>query len=222
MSALDGIEGVLFDCYNTLIDIRTDESTIETYRTVSSWLAYQGVSIDPEALKYEYRRQCRKRIEKKGEPFAEIKIEKVFRDICHQYCIWKIDEKKVGRRAARTFRAASIRKKQAFPESLSLLEYLRDMPKGIVSNAQRVFSEHELRHLGLYDHFDTVVFSSDHGYKKPDERLFWKALEPMGLKPEKVLFIGDSYENDILAPQRIGMRSMFIHEAWQIPNGGGS
>lgn len=219
MSALDGIEGVLFDCYNTLIDIRTDESAMDTWGTVSGWLAYQGVSIDPEALKYEYRRLCRKRIEKAGEEHPEIKIEKVFRDICYQYRIWKIDEKKLGRRAARTFRAASIRRKQVFPESLRLLDHLGDMPKGIVSNAQRVFSEQELRHLGLYHHFDTVVFSSDHGYKKPDERLFRKALEPMGLRPGEVLFIGDSYENDILAPRRIGMRSMFIHEAWKIPNG---
>lgn len=27
---LDGIRGVLFDCYKTLIDIRTDESSTET------------------------------------------------------------------------------------------------------------------------------------------------------------------------------------------------
>ncbi len=219
MSALDGIEGVLFDCYNTLIDIRTDESSIETFRTVSSWLAYHGVSIEPETLKYEYRRLCRKRVEKAGQQFPEIQIEKVFRDICHQYRIWKIDEKKLGRRAARTFRAASIRRKQAYPESLRLLDHLGDMPMGIVSNAQRVFSEQELRHLGLIDRFHTVVYSSDHGYKKPDERLFWKALEPMGLKPGEVLFIGDSYVNDILAPRRMGMRSMFIHEAWNIPDG---
>ncbi|HDR73648.1 MAG TPA: HAD family hydrolase [Methanoculleus sp.] len=220
MAALDEIEAVFFDCYNTLIDIRTDERSIETYRMVSAWLAYHGVSIDPVTLKYEYRRVCRDHFEGAGERFAEIRIEEVFSDICSRHRIWRIDETTLGRGAARTFRAASIRRKQAFPESLRLLEHLRGMPMGIVSNGQRVFSEQELRYLGLYDYFDTVVFSSDHGYQKPDPRLFAHALDAMRVAPEAVLFVGDSFENDILAPRTLGMRSMFIHDAWTIPDEG--
>ncbi len=38
--ALEGIKGVIFDCYNTLIDIKTDDDSIDTYRQVSNWLIY--------------------------------------------------------------------------------------------------------------------------------------------------------------------------------------
>jgi len=59
---LDGIRGVLFDCYKTLIDIRTDESSIKTYEPISRWLMYHGVKIAPdELINLVYRRFLRER-----------------------------------------------------------------------------------------------------------------------------------------------------------------
>jgi putative hydrolase of the HAD superfamily len=78
-----------------------------------------------------------------------------------------------------------------------------------------VFSEKELRFLGLYEFFDHVIFSSDVRYKKPDQRIFRIALERMKLKPEEVLSVGDTTENDIIAPQEIGMEAMHIYDAWR-------
>jgi putative hydrolase of the HAD superfamily len=66
------------------------------------------------------------------------------------------------------FRTASLRKLEAYPKSMRLLEKYKDIPKCIVSNAQRVFTEQELRFLGLYDQFNFVILSSDHRIKKPD------------------------------------------------------
>jgi Predicted hydrolase (HAD superfamily) len=44
------IKGVIFDCYQTLIDIHTEEHSLETYQVLSAWLAYQGVKIEPKKL----------------------------------------------------------------------------------------------------------------------------------------------------------------------------
>lgn len=216
MTGCENVQAVLFDLYNTLIEVETDEESMETYRATSAWLAYEGVEIDPETLKAEYRRLCREHAWSCGETYPEVHVERVFREICRRFCLWDIDEKRVGRRAARTFRAASLRKKRLIQGSRSLLEYFADRPLGIVSNGQRVFSERELRHLGIRDYFDVVVFSSDYGYKKPDPRLFRHALHRLGVHPENTLFIGDSYRNDILGPRRIGMQAMFIREAREL------
>ncbi|HWQ19777.1 MAG TPA: HAD family hydrolase, partial [Methanotrichaceae archaeon] len=86
---------------------------------------------------------------------------------------------------------------------------------GIVSNGQRVFSELELKYLGLYKHFHLVIFSSDLGYKKPDPRIFLAATQKLGLKPEEVMYIGDSFENDIIPSIKLGMKAMHIEEAWR-------
>ena len=49
------IKGLIFDCYKTLIDIRTDEGSWETNEKVSKWLLYQGVRIEPDRLREEYK-----------------------------------------------------------------------------------------------------------------------------------------------------------------------
>jgi putative hydrolase of the HAD superfamily len=95
------------------------------------------------------------------------------------------------------------------------LEKLRGYPLGIVSNGQRVFSELELRQLGLYGYFNFVIFSSDFGYKKPDSRIFMAGAGNLGLPPHEILYIGDSWDNDIHPSRGIGMKAMHIEEAWR-------
>jgi putative hydrolase of the HAD superfamily len=116
---------------------------------------------------------------------------------------------------AKVFRTASLKKLEAYPQSLRLLEKYRNVPKCIVSNAQRVFTEQELRFLGLYDRFNFVIMSSDHRIKKPDIRLFRMALDGLRLEPWEVLSIGDTPETDIYPPQSLGMNAMHIRNAWR-------
>ena len=209
------IKGMIFDCYGTLIDINTDESSFYTYDAVSKWLQYQGVKIDPIVLKEEYRNKAKYIVECSAESHPEIKVEEVFESICNENSIWGIDAKKLGIETSRVFRSASLQEIEVYPESLMFLEKYRDLPKCIVSNGQRVFSELELRFLGLHQYFDFIIFSSDVGYKKPDTRMFERALEIMGLEAHEVMSIGDTPENDIFPPQDIGMQAMHIHDAWK-------
>jgi len=122
----------------------------------------------------------------------------------------------LGTEASRAFRAGSLRRLQVFPQSFRLIEELENYPKVIVSNGQRVFSELEMRYLGLYDKFSHVVFSSDFGHKKPDPRILLEGTKLMGLEPEEVMCIGDNLENDIVPSSRLGMKAMHIEEAWRL------
>ena len=61
---LGEIKGIMFDCYKTLVDIKTDERSISTYEPVSRWLMYHGVNVGPEELMNEYRWLCREEIER--------------------------------------------------------------------------------------------------------------------------------------------------------------
>ena len=211
------IKGVIFDCYQTLIDIHTEEHSLETYQVLSSWLAYQGVKIEPKKLWDTYMFKVQYIMEHSKEIYPEVRVEEIFAEICRENAVWNIDEISLGVETSRVFRAASIRKLQAFPQSIKLIEHCINLPKCIVSNGQRVFSELELRFLGLYDYFDFVIFSSDIGYKKPDLRLFMTAIKKMGfeLEPKCIISIGDSYENELLPAKKLGMRTMHIEEAWK-------
>jgi len=210
-----GIEGVLFDCYGTLIDILTDEHDIGTYRCLSRWLMYQGVRIAPERLRASYLRRVREAIDRTGERYPEVRVEEVFAGICAEHSAWDVDAERLGIETARTFRAASLRRLGVIEKSRRLLDLLGTMKTGVVSNGQRVFSEQEMRMLNLYDRFDFVIFSSDLGYQKPDQRIYAAALRRMGLTPPDVLFIGDTCENDILTPRRLGMQALHVESAWR-------
>jgi putative hydrolase of the HAD superfamily len=211
-----GIKGIIFDLYNTLIDIHTDEETINTYEAVSKWLIYQGIKISAEDLKNEYRRMAKEGMEAKWEMHPEIRLEDIFARICKSHALRDIDEDRLGVETARAFRAGSLRRLQLFPQSLHLLKELKSYPKVVVSNGQRSFSEQEMRYFGLYEQFTHVIFSSDFGHKKPDPRIFLEAAKLMGNEPEEVMCIGDSFENDIAASSRLGMRAMHIEEAWRL------
>jgi len=81
---LQGINGILFDCYKTLIDIVTDEDDKKTYESVSNWLIYQGVRITPDQLKSEYKGSCLLGTQAIGQEYPEIRVEKTFEVICKQ------------------------------------------------------------------------------------------------------------------------------------------
>ena len=161
--------------------------------------------------------KVRDRLGHSKEMYPEVRIEEIFAEICRENSVWKIDENQLGIETSRVFRAASIRKLHPFPQSIKLIEHYINVPKCIISNGQRIFSELELRFFGLYDYFDFVIFSSDVGYQKPDRRLFMTALKKMGLElePKYVMSIGDSYENEILPDKKLGIRSMYIEDAWE-------
>ena len=209
-----GIKGMIFDLYGTLIDIRTDEDDFYTYDTVSKWLQYKGVKIDPEVLKSEYHSKIADRMAVSKEQYPEIRVEEIFAEICNENAIWKSDTTYLGIETSKVFRSASLRRMRPFEESLKILLRYKDIPKCLVSNGQRVFSEKELRFLGLYEHFDHVIFSSDVRYKKPDPRIFKTALDRLKLKPDEVLSIGDTVENDVITPREIGMEAMHVYDAW--------
>ncbi len=209
------VEGVLFDCYGTLIDVLTDEHDMMTYRCLSRWLLYQGVRIAPERLRACYASRVREAADRTGERYPEVRVEEIFAGICAEHSVWEIDGERLGVEAARAFRAASLRRLGVIGKSRRLLDLFGTEKKGVVSNGQRVFSEQEIRVLNLYDRLDFVVFSSDLGYQKPDPRIYTAALGRMELPARDVLFIGDDYENDVAMPRRLGMQALHVEEAWR-------
>ena len=213
---LEGIKGVIFDCYNTLIDIKTDDVSVDTYRQVSNWLIYQGVKIDPEELMAEYKKTSKEELEHRWEKNPEIKIELVFGKICKQHALWDINESVVGGEAACAFRAASLRHFSAFYRSVELLKKLEGYPMGIVSNAQAIYAEAELKYLDLRKHFQFVILSSEFGHRKPDPRIILEGARKLGLKPEEILSIGDNVEQDITPSAKLGMKAMHIEAAWNL------
>jgi len=80
----------------------------------------------------------------------------------------------------------------------------RGLTLAVVSNWDVGLHAH-LDKLGIAHLFDVVVTSADAGVAKPDPRIFRVVLARLGVKPERVLHVGDN-ELDEVGARSAGMR----------------
>jgi putative hydrolase of the HAD superfamily len=54
------------------------------------------------------------------------------------------------------------------------------------------------------------VLSSQVGVKKPNSRIFARALSDLNVKPEKAVFVGNDMEADMLGASKLGMKTIYL------------
>lgn len=64
---------------------------------------------------------------------------------------------------------------------------------------------------GLKDIFKFVIFSQDHGVKKPDPKIFGITLSAAKCHREEMLHIGDSLKDDVGGAQAAGIKSVWLN-----------
>ena len=109
-------------------------------------------------------------------------------------------------------RACSTDVSELYPGAVEMLKTFRAAGKRVflLSNAQRLFTEPEMKRLGLWKCFDKIFISSDWGVKKPDPAYFQLALDAAGTPPERCLMTGNSPQDDMEPARRLGLRTCFL------------
>ena len=90
---------------------------------------------------------------------------------------------------------------------------------GLVSNiwgASQPFVD-SLREARVDGHFETLVFSSDHGVIKPSPRIFQVAMEEMRLRPHEAIYVGNSFRRDVVGARNAGIRVLWIDAESESP-----
>ncbi len=67
-----------------------------------------------------------------------------------------------------------------------------------------------LKDFGIDKYFKKVIESAVVGVRKPDPKIFTLGVEALGLQPEEVMVIGDSYSKDILPAEKAGCQVMWL------------
>jgi putative hydrolase of the HAD superfamily len=211
--------GVFFDLYGTLIDIRTDEYNPWVYATLSQYLSYFGVSIPPEELRSRYFGGAESYLKQSPERYPEVDVFAVFRDIMTSYGRLKYTKEKVMT-VSMLFRSLTRQHFDLFPDVHEVLDSLKERYRmAIVSDAQWVFTEPELEMTGIGEFFRVRVLSSRVGFKKPDTRIFLRAMKALRIRPEHALYIGDNPPKDLVGAKTSGMKCIIFRTPCSEYNG---
>lgn len=212
MTASAGQRAVFFDLYGTLIDIRTDEEDPGVYATLSEFLAYSRVVISPADLAREFRGRVRAHLARTDEPFPEVDLSTVFREIVTEYRRPGSDgDGPDPADAARLFRTLTRRRFVPFPGVHEVLTRLRSKyPLGLISDAQWVFTEPEIEMAQLDGFFSVTVLSSRVGVRKPHPRPFAEAMRALGATPAASVYVGDNPSRDLVGARNAGMRCVIF------------
>jgi len=99
-----------------------------------------------------------------------------------------------------------------FPGVVVTLEALRarGLPMALVTNGDASHQRRKIDQHGLEKFFDVLVIEGEMGVGKPDEIVYRYALSKLKVKPEDAWMVGDNLEWDVAAPQRLGLRGVWV------------
>jgi HAD superfamily hydrolase (TIGR01549 family) len=116
----------------------------------------------------------------------------------------------------RHYDAAYQKNRRAVPGSRELLACLQEEAQvGIITNGFRDLQEEKIAICRISPLIDIIVISEEAGYQKPDRRIFETALKLAGTDPAESLYVGDSWNVDILPASACGMKAVWLNRYGQ-------
>ena len=208
MENIDIIKGIIFD-YGGTIDSRG------VHWSEVIWDGYQaaGVPVDKptfrEAYVFAERELARTRHILPHHTFADLLLIKMRIELQ-----WLADQSHLPAGAAELwakpvadycYDAAKNSIADARPVLDALYErYPMVLVSNFYGNVESVLEDFDLRR-----YFRSIIESAVVGVRKPDPQIFRLGVDALGLRPEEVLVVGDSYKKDIVPAESLG-----CHVAW--------
>lgn len=209
---------MIFDLYGTLIDIHTDEERDKLWEKLADHYQSFGAAYQPFALRDRYFALVHEEERgKKGlrndahEAHPEIQLERVFQALFAEKGVTA--DTALVQQTGGLFRAYSTDYLRLYDGAKELLTALRKNGKKVwlLSNAQRMFTEYELKALDLETFFDGIYLSSDYSCKKPDSTFFHVLLDEQRIDPKTAVMVGNDGACDIEGAKKVGLSTVYIH-----------
>lgn len=90
---------------------------------------------------------------------------------------------------------------------------------GVVSDGLPDVQYRKLETLGVRHLFEVIVLSGELNIWKPDARIFAQAVGALGCSPAACLYVGDSYERDVVGARNAGLRACWFNPGRLEPPG---
>lgn len=211
-------ENYIFDLYGTLVDIHTNEGKASLWKNMAHIYSMTGAHYTASELRKKYRYLCRQETLEMAERMkcdeeeVEILLDNVFEKLFMDKGV-HVDGGQLSQTII-TFRSLSMCRIRLFEGVPELLLRLKKAGKKcfLLSNAQRTFTEAEMKLLGIFDSFDGILYSSDAGVKKPSKKFYDALFVKYHLQKETSVMVGNEYTADVLGAHEYGIDSIHVNE----------
>lgn len=206
---MENIKGIIFD-YGGTIDSRG------VHWSEVIWDGYQAAGVPVEkpvfrdAYVYAERELARTRHILPHHTFADLLLIKMRIELQ-----WLADEGNLPSDAAERwakpvadycYDAAKNSIADARPVLDALYErYPMVLVSNFYGNVESVLEDFDLRR-----YFRAIIESAVVGVRKPDPQIFRLGVDALGMRPDEVLVVGDSYKKDILPAESLGCRVAWL------------
>lgn len=200
-------DGILFDLDGTICEYNRTGADILP-------VAFEAVGVEPFFTAEEYIAQYPSFVDE-GEDIETIR-EEVFRHFASN----RGYDPAVGTQIADVYTRERDQSNVSFLPGAS--EVVRTIPErfptGIVTNGSPEMQSVKLQALDIDDLFDPIVFAGYDTPAKPDPKPFETALQTLGTRPEKTLYVGDSVGSDVRGARRAGLPVAWISDGTKNPD----
>jgi len=80
----------------------------------------------------------------------------------------------------------------------------------MVTNGAASHQRAKIARFGLDQYFAHIQIEGEFGVGKPAPEVYWHALTQLGARPADAWMVGDNLEADVAAPQRLGIRGIWV------------
>jgi putative hydrolase of the HAD superfamily len=199
-------KAVLFDLDGTLFD--RDTCFLELVRDQYAFFSARLGPISREVF-------VQRVIEMDAHGYSDKAI--VYRDLTREFCL----PETVGEELTAHFRDKYASYSRCFPEVPSTLAGLREsgMKLGIITNGSTGMQEQKICRLGIANLIDEVLISEREGLRKPDRRIFDRAVRRLGVSAHEAWYIGDHPLVDVRGAFDAGLTPVWRYTPhWQRPD----
>jgi putative hydrolase of the HAD superfamily len=214
------IQAIAYDVNGTLVDIVTDDGADEVFRAAGHALTYQGIDLRRHHVRDLYFGYMKQQQAASDEEYPEYDAVAIWRRIVDENATAFTRSMPPGKLEqlpsflAELTRGVSRRRLRLFPHVRKTLDILKErFPLAIVTDAQSAWARGELHKVGILGYFGSVVVSGDHGFRKPDHRLFDFALKELGVEPAQTIYVGNDMHRDIYGAREAGLRTVMFDSA---------
>ena len=187
---LDGSKAIVFDLDDTLY---SEKEYVKSGYSVVSQILPQIKNAESKLWKA---------FEEKKSAIDELLLsEGIYSDKLKQKCL-----------ETYRFHQPTIHLYDGVVEMLELLRK-RGFLLGIITDGRSEGQQSKLKALNLAEFVDCIIITDELGgieFRKPNEKAFCEMQKKLNIPFEKMAYVGDNTTKDFIAPQKLGMKSIWF------------